>query len=371
MSERRDESAAGIAETGRAGHDIASRRRRWRDFLAPRAPGGFMFFIRYRGPEFRELKWPHRWPSKAKERVEFAVRRYEIARAQAEWLHDDFVPYLDNLTGTEIFGEAFGCPVERPDHTMPFSRPVVHAPAEADRVPEPRVEDTPLAYLFDLADEMRRRAGPDAPLTLVDMQSPMGITAEIWEKGDLFCSMIDAPEAVKSVAAKVKRLLIAFHDRWLERYGRAFVAHCPDYPMDGGITLSEDEVGSVNADLFEEFFLQDLVDLSNRYGGIGIHCCACARHQWRHFARVPNLRLLNLSGQATKKTDPAYLDDAYRFFGPRTAQMHESFRPDELKDGLPCASPGSRIVYQVEVETKDEALRACDRMLQARSATAR
>lgn len=329
-----------------------------------------MFFIRYQPEAFRKLEWPHRWPAKSKERADFACRRYEIFREQAEWLDDDFVPYLDNLTGTEIFGEAFGCPVSRPDHTMPFAQPIVHAPADADRIEKPEIDHSSLAYLFDLADEMKKRAGDEALLTEVDYQSPMGVVAEIWEKGDLFCSMLEAPESVKALSAKVKDLFIAFHDRWLERYGTEYIAHCPDYFMDGGITLSEDEVGSVSADLFEEFFLRDLIDLSDRFGGIGIHCCAHARHQWEHFANVPNLRLINLSGVATKKTDPEYLNDAYRFFGPVTAQMHEPFALDEHPEQMPHMTPGAKIVYQVKAETRDEALRACERMQTAREKSA-
>jgi len=344
-------------------YPIERRKQRWRAFLAPGAPEGFMFFVRYTDPGVARVPCPPRWPEKRRERIEWAWREYEIACAQAEWLHDDFVPYLDNLTGTEIFAEAFGCPVQRPDHTMPYSRPIVFTPADAARLATPAWEDTPLACLFEIADELAGRGGPAATQRLVDIQSPMGIVAEIWNKADLFCAMIESPDAVKELAAKVKTLLTAFHNEWRQRYGTAFVAHCPDYFMEGGITLSEDEVGSVSAEMFEEFFLPDLIELSERYGGIGIHCCAFARHQWQHFARVPGLRLINLSQRANEKRDPHYITDAYRFFAPLAVQMHEAFTVAELcAEHLPYMSPGARIVYQIETATRDEALRACEMM---------
>lgn len=347
-------------------NNVETRKQRWRNFLAPGTPDGFMFFVRYRDPDVQRPPWAPKWPDKVQERIEFAWREYEIALAQSEWLDDDFVPYLTNLTGTEIFGAAFGCPVARPEDNMPYARPVVSSPSEADRLVTPGIENASLAYLFDIADELFRRGGPGAVMTFVDVQSPMGIVAEIWDKSDLFCSMIQAPEAVKALARKVKALLIAFQDEWVRRYGRQFVAHCPDYFMDGGITLSEDEVGSVNPEMFEQFFLPDLVELSDRYGGIGIHCCACARHQWENFAKVPNLRLINLSQRWNEETDPPYIDDAYRFFAPVTAQMHEAFTLDDHPEKQPYASSGSRIVYQIQVDTKDEALRACELMWEAR-----
>ncbi len=346
---------------------VAGRKQRWRRFLEPGAEPGFMFFVRYRDPNIVLPPWVKRWPSKKQERIEAAWAHYEYALAQTHWLHDDFVPYLDNLTGTEIFAEAFGCEVSRSDHTMPFARPRVFSAADADKLEMPAIEDSSLAYLFDIADELQRRGGLEATQRLVDMQSPMGIVAELWDKSDLFCSMVEEPEVVKALAAKVKNLVMNFHDEWLRRYGPEFVAHCPDYFMHGGITLSEDEVGSVSADMFEEFFLNDLIELSQRYGGIGIHCCAHARHQWGYFRNIPGLRLINLSHEANKKRDPEYIYDAYRYFEP-IVQMHEAFSLEDRPETLPYKTEGARVVYQIQVHTKDQALRICDHMHEVREA---
>lgn len=64
--------------------------------------------------------------------------------------------------------------------------------------------------------------------------------------------------------------------------------------MEGGLSLSVDEVGSVSPEMFETFFLPELVALSRRYGGLAVHCCANSQHQWKHFARIPDLRMINL-----------------------------------------------------------------------------
>ena len=88
---------------------------------------------------------------------------------------------------------------------------------------------------------------------------------------------MESPQAVKELADKVKQLLTAFLDEWFRRYGREHIAHHPDYFMDGGWTVSEDEAGVVNQEMFAEFFLPELNALSDRYGGIGIHCCANSR----------------------------------------------------------------------------------------------
>ena len=151
-----------------------------------------------------------------------------------------------------------------------------------------------LSQESDIADELRRRAGPDALMRLIDVQSPMDIAALVWDKNTFYAALIESPAAVKELAGRVKELLVAFLDRWFARYGGAFMAHYPQYYMSRGLTLSEDEVGAVSPEMFDALFLPELADLSARYDGLGMHCCANARHQWEGFKRIPDLRLLNL-----------------------------------------------------------------------------
>ena len=82
---------------------------------------------------------------------------------KAELVDDDRVPYLSNVTGTEIFAEAFGCKVHRPEDNMPFALPLVRSAAEADKITVPDLSTSSLAYLFDIADELYRRGGPQMP----------------------------------------------------------------------------------------------------------------------------------------------------------------------------------------------------------------
>lgn len=255
---------------------IAERKQRWREFLDMTGPPGHVFLIRYNegGPE-RPL--PH--PDKKRERIEWAWDMYLRHLSRMEWLDDDSIPCLEVYTGVEIFAEAFGCSVHRPDTDMPFALPLIHDAAEVSRLKVLDLDTPPLPMLFEMADELRKRAGGDTLLRIVDIQSPMDIAALIWDKNIFYSALIESPEAVKELSSKVMELLIAFLDEWFSRYGEEFIAHYPDYYMPKGMTLSEDEVGAVDEEMFVEFFLPELVHLSERYGGIGIHCCATARHQ--------------------------------------------------------------------------------------------
>jgi len=341
---------------------IEARKDRWREFVRHGAPPGFMFLVNYADPAIPRPLRVACQRDKVAERIEWAWTLYEGQRRKAAWVHDDRLPYLSNVTGTEIFAEAFGCVVHYPEDNKPFALPCVSTPAEADALRVPELSTSSLAYLFDIADELRRRGGPDALIKPVDIQSPMDIAALIWDKGAFYPAMLDAPDAVRALAAKVRTLLMGFMDEWFRRYGTEYIAHYPDYLMCGGITLSEDEIGAVSAEMFDTFFREELVALSEHYGGLGIHCCADARHQWENLASLPGLRVLNLCKPPTRSGEE-YTRPAYDFFDGSIVQMHHGWTPAGPPASWPAQYPaGRRVVLQVDADNRDEAIRIADEL---------
>jgi hypothetical protein len=312
---------------------------------------------------------PPLWPDRAKERIERRWADYELMCGKTERVDDDRIPFLNNMTGTEIFAEALGCKVHRPDDTNPFALPCVHTASEAERVNVPELSRSPLAYLFDIADELYRRGGPGAVMKPVDIQSPMDVAALVWNKADLFMAMFEAPDAVRALAEKARRLMEAFFDEWFRRYGTTFVAHYPDYVMQGGMTMSVDEVGAVSEEMFRAFFRDELVSLSRRYGGLGIHCCADARHQWENFRAIPGLKLINHNAPPTRKAS-AYLRDSLRVYGSKVAQMPLGWIPDGPPETWPSQyPPGTRVVFEVQADNAAQAADIAERLQAVRGQT--
>jgi hypothetical protein len=327
---------------------IEARLKRWNAFVEG-GTGSFMFHVNFPLPELESqlCPAPPLWPDRVSERIERRWAEYEVMCRKAELVDDDRVPYISNITGTEIFAEAFGCSVHRPDDNMPFALPLVRSAAEADRLKTPELSTSSLAYLFDLADELYRRGGPEVVMKPVDIQSPMDIVALLWEKADLCCAMIDAPDAVKALADKVRVLLVAFFDEWVKRYGTTFVSHYPDYVMHGGITMSVDEVGALSPAMFTEFFRDELVSLSEHFGGLGIHCCADARHQWGNFRGLPGLKVMNHNAPPTRDARE-YLLDSLHFYANTVVQVPLGWMPDGPPETWPMQFPkGSREVFDV------------------------
>ena len=111
--------------------------------------------------------------------------------------------------------------------------------------------------------------------------------------------------------------------------------------MPQGITLSEDEIGAVSADLFAEFFRPQLESLAARYGGLGLHCCANARHQWPHLRDLQGLRVLNICRPR------AVALAAYDYFSEVAVQMHGSLSDDRVENWPGLYPPKSRVVFEV------------------------
>lgn len=293
--------------------ELGVRKNRWRAFTCGQTDYRYLYMIRYE-PD----GWTRPFPlaDNVKRRIEWAWARYCREVEKLTWLDDDSLPYLDALTGTEMFAEAFGCSVYQPKDDMPAARPLIFSAAEVGKLKVPTLDAPPIRRIFDIADELKKRGGKHALVRTADIQSPMDIAALIWDKNDLYMALVESPEAVKELAHKVKQLLTAFLDEWFRRYGREHIAHYPDYFMDGGFTLSEDEVGVVNEEMFLEFFLPELNELSDRYGGIGMHCCANSKHQWQNFRKIRNLRVLNFV------QPKEMLQKAYPFFGDAVVHWH-------------------------------------------------
>jgi hypothetical protein len=329
-------------------HQIISlRKRRWLDFYDLTKTASNLFIINYT-PGLYTRPWPR--PELIKERIEWSWLKYQIQMEQLAWLDDDSIPFLDIFTGTEIFAHAFGCKVVYPIDDMPFALPLINTAQEVSSLKVPDFGSTDLSLLFEIADILIKRSGPDALLRLVDVQSPMDIAALIWEKSSFYTALHDAPEAILELADKVEQLLTHFLDEWFRRYGSEFIAHYPDYYMPQGITVSEDEVGSVSTSMFEDFFLKELNQLSLRYGGIGMHCCANAHHQWDNFLKIQNLHMLNFV------QPPEIVRKAWSFFAGHTPQTHD-YNGDGPAWTWPDQYPSNaRILMNVTVDDKTQAV---------------
>ncbi|MCL2160133.1 MAG: hypothetical protein FWH48_12060, partial [Oscillospiraceae bacterium] len=219
---------------------IQERKRRWRELYAAKGRKAAVILI---GQNYGERPLPY--PENKKARIEYGLNVYKTQMDSLEYKDDDQIPFVCPYTGTELFAAAFGCKVSYPAQSNPFALPLVRSSAEAAKIKYPDLKSAPpIAEIIEIADALKA-AAPEALMQLPDIQSPLDISALIWNKEDFFAAMYEDPVAVTELVETVERFLAEFFDFWFMRYGTDFIAHHPDYYMPFGITFSEDEVGAI------------------------------------------------------------------------------------------------------------------------------
>ena len=346
---------------------IEDRKQKWMRFLNGGGDERTMYIIEAHGdggaaPGPRPLPKP--WL--IKERIDWAYENYNMQMEKAEWLADDALPALSPYTGTEIFAEAFGCAVHYPDNDMPFALPKYAAAKDARSLKLPGVHDTPLTNIFEIARRLRQKAGSGAVMQLPDIQSPADIAALILNKEEFYVAMAEDPQLILDMIGKAERLLCEFLDEWFSEFGRSYIAHYPPYYMEGGVTLSEDEVGAFGRPMFDAYVLDTLNGLSEKYGGIGIHCCAHSEHQWDNFKKVKGLKLLNLNNRID------FIKRYVNYFSGFTAMWPiDNLQPSDKDPAwLADCPPGARVVLTYKSPSRSAAMETAKRAEELRRSRA-
>jgi hypothetical protein len=277
----------------------------------------------------------------------------------SEAIDDDAVPFARLTTGTHIYAVCFGAkPHFYPDNN-PYAEACVATAADADRIPEPKLENCrPLMRVFELAAAVRRELGPDVTLGPPDMQTGFDTACILWDKNDLLCAMVEEPEAVKRLAGKCGRLLQSFIATYRREFPHTTFGHCPSTwtPPECGPWVSNDECGIMSPAMFEEFCLPEMVELSETFGGLGMHCCANASHQFPLFRKIPGFYAFNRVPTGHSWAD----DDAVDVLGgPDGPVMVPGWvSPEDIAALLRRAPAGTRFIFNAGAQESTDKARA-------------
>ena len=93
--------------------------------------------------------------------------------------------------------------------------------------------------------------------------------------------------------------------------------------------------------MFEDFCVPTLASLSESFGGIFIHCCATADHQYGNVRKIPNLRGLNRVFQAPGPRP------AIEAFSGQTVLMMAWMAEEQIHELLEMALPDTRYLFDM------------------------
>jgi hypothetical protein len=300
------------------------------------------------------------------------VEHYARQVKMAEQLDTDLVPVAKLQTATHIYAAAFGSPIKTFTDDNPCALPFVTTAEEADKIEEPDIWSSPgIARIFELGEKVQKELGPDAYLGPCDMQTGFDTACLIWDKSELYIAMVDPEQsaALQRLSGKCAR----FFKRVLTELRRAFPqmswCHCPGAwsPPEMGPWMSNDECGAVSPPMFEQFMLPEMIDLAEAFGGIGMHCCADAEHQFQSFKKIPNFYGFNRV--AAKQ---GYAPLVEQFDGSdQTPVMVLAWVPDDAMEmPLKRAPEGMRFIFFYATNDNADAKRWLDLARSINSRTA-
>ncbi len=298
-----------------------------------------------------------------KEWLPRVIENYRRRATMLNSLQDDSVPLASLGTGTHLFAQAFGCKVHSYTDNNPCAVPLVNNAAEADQLALPDLWKTEcLQRVFELGKLVLQELGPETALSPCDLQSGFDIACLIWNKEDLLCSMALEPEAVKRLSEKCAQLLKTFLREFRKEFPTLSPCHCPSCwtPPELGPWLSNDECGIMNRAMFDEFCLPELVDLSETFGGLGMHCCADAEHQFPNFNKIPNFYGFN------RVSDKHGYMPLLEHFAGKGSPVHVlAWIPEDTTAQLiRNAPPGTRFIFNFMGADHETAARWLDKMRQ-------
>jgi hypothetical protein len=286
--------------------------------------------------------------------VRYTIEDYHKWVTLQHQVADDSVLFARVSTGTHIYAAAFGCKVHCPKGDVPFAMPLVHNATEADLLQEPDIWKSPTLYrVFELIEKVRRELGDDVYISVPDIQSGFDTAALIWDKTDFYCAMATAPDAVKRLVKKCSSVLKKFVAELRLHFPMLSPCHCPAVwaPPEMGPWFSNDECGTISVNMFDEFCLPELIDISHEFGGLGMHCCANAEHQFESFKKIPNFYAFNR------------VSAKYGFM-PIIEQFSEVNSPvhvlawiseDEIAQLIKCANSHTRFIFNLINASPEEA----------------
>ncbi len=238
-----------------------------------------------------------------------------IEAKAATSVQDDYVPALFPYLGVTIFPSAFGCQVRRFEDDQPWAEPLIGS--EASRVydlPRPNVTDGHLADVLECTRYFVERTNSAYPIRMTDVQGPLDVAYLIWGGQEFMMAMHTNPEEVHYVMGLVTELIITFVNEQRRLASKFVPCHWPPIwmPEGMGISISDDVISVIGPELYQEFALPYVNELSEAFNGIFIHTCGDFRHNFVNLKKVRNLRGLNFGASETP------FEDVQECFGGRT-----------------------------------------------------
>lgn len=221
----------------------------------------------------------------------------------------DYVPYLDPFEGVAVLAEAFGCPVEVAKNGDPMVRsPIIKDLRDVYSIKKPSKENEVYKKIFNTLDYFQKETEFKIPVGATDPQGPLNVASLIVDNNSFLVACITNKKEIHHLLNIVTEAFIEFYSMQYDLLKNpAFPVHSfPLVNSNDGISISDDEAILLSPDLFEEFGLPYLNEISDAFGGLYYHCCGDIGHILDKILTIRGLRAINVH-LSPKEFKPEYI----------------------------------------------------------------
>ncbi len=209
----------------------------------------------------------------------------------------DYLPFIDSFEGVTVLAEAFGCKVVIP----PGGDPQVFKPLIFDNywdvweLKKPDHRNPVYLRILEHLHFFEEATDYAIPVAATDPQSPLDVASLIWDNTSFLLALKERPKEVHYLLQVITEAFIEFYSLQYDLLKNpALPGHSfPLVPGAQGISVSDDEAVLLSPELFEEFDLPYLAQISEAFGGLYYHCCGDFGHLLKSILKIPGLRAVN------------------------------------------------------------------------------
>lgn len=221
---------------------------------------------------------------------------------------DDTVPYFMPWFGTGVIASAFGCKIKDASgfgDDPGVKSTCVNSIEDIAKLKIPDFEkDGLMPKVLKFIDYARKNS--DLPVGLTDMNSPLCTAAQLCGYEKLFVWMYEEPEAVHQLLNTITETFIKWVKVQKEHIGepldRSNGLQGVWSPKGVGIWVSDDDLVSMNPELYEEFIVPANSQVFDAFGGGIVHFCGKGVHQITNLLNIRNIRAINNSPMGDYET---------------------------------------------------------------------
>jgi hypothetical protein len=235
---------------------------------------------------------------------------------------DDFIPQFFPGCRVATIPDMFGAKEQihvRPDGRKEYGvcESMFSSDDDPRSLPDPVIApDSIAAFWLDMQQYVVEETAGRLPVSVIDMQGPMDVAAQLWGYDNLFLDAMGDGEKAKALLDRCTTAFIELWRRQQELLGDLFVGthlwgwSWVEQGADHGASLSMDGLAMISAEFFTEHTREHLVRISEAFGGLAIHSCGDFSAVVPGINEIPGIDTINSSQMSLGALKDAGIDPA-------------------------------------------------------------